>query len=186
MESNNIVGSVYSTLQSGTEAMHKGMDEYKALDEKINSGLYTQKMINEEFLPKKTELKSQYESTISKALSDAYSLIDNYESEVAEMDSLDPAEITDDIKLLQSGIKLTDRDLKSMLKRNEDNRTMTQLILRYAEEKKIEVGSVYQSSLSRERQKINGLREVTKRYERYMYDDDAKDVLDRFFKIFGE
>ena len=183
---NNIVNSVYSTLKEGTESMHKGMDEYKALDEKINSGLYAPKLINEEFLPKKTEIKSQYESTITKTLADAYAMIDNYEQEIAELDALNPDEITDDIKLLQSGIKLNERDIKSMLNRNQGNRTMEQLILRYADEKKIDAGFTYQSSLSQQRDKINGLREVTKRYERYMHDDNAQDVLARFFEIFGE
>lgn len=171
----------YEILESGTTAIHNGVSEYNAMDEKINSDLYAEKLKKDEFIPKRAELKNQYEKAYNTMLSDAYAFIDEYESAIRDMDVLHPEEITDDIKLLQSGIKLKERDINSMLSRNEGNRTMQQLILRYAEDNGIETGTVYREALGEKTQEINNMRMIVDAYKKYVYDENALDVLQRFF-----
>ena len=65
-------------------------------------------------------------------------MCDSYIAELRDEDELDPTKLTDDVRLLNSGVKMTSRDIKAMLKRNSDNRTMLQVILRYADEHNIE------------------------------------------------
>ena len=50
---------------------------------------------------------------------------------------LNPAELTDDVKLLNCGAPLDERDLHQMAARNSGNRTMTRLIENYARQHNI-------------------------------------------------
>ena len=68
---------------------------------------------------------------------------DEYTAELRDADALRGADVNDDMKLLQGGVKLSSNDVQSVLNRNSSNRTMTQLILRYAEENGIETGMRY-------------------------------------------
>lgn len=51
-----------------------------------------------------------------------------------QADILDPAEINDDVKLLNCGVTLSEDDLRLMIGRNEGNRTMQLLAVKYAKE----------------------------------------------------
>lgn len=70
-------------------------------------------------------------------------ICDEYTAELRDADALRGADVNDDMKLLQGGVKLSRNDVQSMLNRNSSNRTMTQLILRYAEDNGIETGVQY-------------------------------------------
>ena len=70
------------------------------------------------------------------------SLCSSYERELTEADSIKGSELTDDARLLSLGM-LDKRDLETMLKRNDNNRTMTQLICRYAKKNDIDLGVQY-------------------------------------------
>lgn len=63
--------------------------------------------------------------------------------EVATLDDLKGEDVNDDIKLLTSGIPLTERDIEAIVNRNADNVTMQQLAYRYARDKGIKLNSYF-------------------------------------------
>ncbi len=117
--------------------------QIKNIDKEISSGKYVQTYINENFLPKKRELTRQIDNIRFNANKDIKTMCDDYIEELRAEDDLDPSLITDDVKLLNSGVRLTNRDIKAMLNRNSDNHTMTQVILRYCKDNDIETGVHY-------------------------------------------
>ncbi len=60
-----------------------------------------------------------------------------YALEVDNGEALNPADLTDDVKLLNCGVPLSEKDLQQMCGRNSDNRTMLRLIANYAEQHNI-------------------------------------------------
>ena len=172
---------LHNILSTGTAEIHKGMDVCKELDEKINSDMYADKLKRDKLIPQKIAAKNAYELRYKTMLSDAYSLIDEYESWLRDADTLHPEDMTEDVKLLQSGIKLKQRDITSMLERNKGNRTMEQIILRYAEDNKIDAGMVYREALGEGMEDLNNAKMLVDAYKKYVFDDDAQQVLDRFF-----
>lgn len=70
-------------------------------------------------------------------------ICEEYAAELRDVDALRGADINDDMKLLQCGLNLSQNDIRAMLNRNSSNRTMTQLILRYAEDNGIDSGVRY-------------------------------------------
>lgn len=69
-------------------------------------------------------------------------LLDNlekvYSAKLRDMDSLKADELTEDIKLFNTGIRLTMRDIEDIVERNKDNPTMVQLACRYAKDNGLE------------------------------------------------
>lgn len=68
---------------------------------------------------------------------------EEYANFLRDEDALKGADVNDDMRLLQDGIRLSTQDVKSMIQRNAGNRTMLQLILNYAEDHGIETGLRY-------------------------------------------
>ena len=178
----NIIQSVYNSLYEGTEGVSKDIADYNAVTADIDSGRFSEVAIREELFPKKTELKTKIEHDSAAVIKNAQALIDQYRADAAELNNLNPADITDDIKLLQSGVTLLPRDIQAILKRNEGNRTMTQMALRYAQEHNIETGQYY-VGVQQEEQTARKLEEILKYYEKYIGQPDADKVLNRFFGI---
>lgn len=105
----------------------------------ISSGKYSEKYIRE----KQDSIKRQMKEVRANANKEAKRICDEYTDELRAQDDLDPSLLTEDVKLLHAGVKLTKRDITAMLNRNADNHTMTQVILRYCEENGIDTGGVY-------------------------------------------
>ncbi len=57
-----------------------------------------------------------------------------YAQEVNDATALNPAELTDDVKLLNCGAPLSETDIQQMANRNKGNNTMLRLISNYAKE----------------------------------------------------
>ena len=70
-------------------------------------------------------------------------MCEEYKKQLLSEDALKGAEITEDAKLFSSGITLTKEDLDAMLERNKGNRTMVQLVCRFAEEHDIQLNARY-------------------------------------------
>ena len=170
---NNIVETVYNTLDSHTEEIGKVIAERDALEEKIKSNRYTPQVLKEEIYPRRDELKSKVRTMCDAALKEAQSHIDQYKADAAEMNNLDPAALTDDVKLLQSGITLLPRDIQGMIKRNEGNRTMLQIILRYAKEHNIDMKGTFYVGGEAEKQNANNLDTLIYYYSRWIDKEKA-------------
>lgn len=178
----NIVKTVYDSLKKNTEEIRKDVDALNELEKKISSGRYSPKALKEEFYPKRTELKNKIESASAGAIQSAKGMIAQYRKDVEELNCLNPSDLTDDIKLLQAGVPLLSRDIQSMLSRNSSNRTMTQLILRYAKEHEIDTGNTIYIGGDQERETADGLDAIVSRYANWIDKDNAQNILDRFFE----
>lgn len=177
----NIVDTVYNTLDSHTEEIGKVIAERDALEEKIKSNRYTPQVLKEEVYPKRDELKRKIETMCDTAFSEARGYIAQYRADTADSNRLDPSQLTDDVKLLQPGIKLNAADIQGMIKRNEGNRTMLQIILRYAEGNGIDTGGTRYVGGQEEEQNARNLEGILYYYKNWIDKPNAKDMLNRFF-----
>lgn len=179
---NNIVQTVYSTLESHTDEISKVIAERDALEEKAKSGRYTPQALKDDIYPKRDELRRKVQSMCDSALQEAKGHVEQYRRDAAAMNNLDPAELTDDVKLLQSGITLLPRDIQGILKRCEGNRTMTQIVLRYAKEHDIDTGGTFYIGGQQEEQTARGLDTILTYYKNWIDKPNAKEMLTKFFQ----
>ena len=179
----NITQTVYKTLEASTAEIGKTLAERDSLEEKIKPGRYSPQTVQKEFCPKRDALNQQIKADSEKAIQAAKSLVEKYRVDAEKLNDLNPAELTDDIKLFQTGIPLLPRDIQAILARNSNNRTMTQLALRYAKEHGIETGGINYIVGEAERQTANALDEIIRYYSRWIDKQNAKDVLRRFFNV---
>lgn len=178
---NNIVQSVYDSLDASTAQIATKLEEFNRLGEEAKSGRYSQQGLHEIY-EKQDTLRGEIQNDSKTAINTAKSLVAQYRADSAERNNLNPAELTDDVKLLQSGIILRKNDIQGMLKRNASNRTMTQIILRYAEEHGIDTGVVYNSG-DEEEATAKNLEGILYYYGRWIDKPNAKSMLNRFFNV---
>ena len=139
----------YSDVKDVVLSERKALNDLQAQLDEVekdifsNNKKYTPQYIREELHPKRRSLKKQIEDRKALAHDRIQRMCDDYIAELRDEDELDPSKLTDDVRLLNSGVKMTSRDIKAMLKRNSDNRTMLQVILRYADEHNIETDGTY-------------------------------------------
>lgn len=95
------------------------------------------------FAEQARQQRREIERVVYESRKACQAICDEFTAELRDADTLQGADINDDMKLLQCGVKLSQSDIHSMLKRNSSNRTMTQLILRYAEDNGIDAGVRY-------------------------------------------
>ena len=179
---NNIVQTVYDTLEARTDEISKTIAERDKLEEKAKSGRYTPQALQSDIYPKRDALRNQARNQAEAAIQEAKNLVSQYRADAAELNNLDPAELTDDVKLLQSGITLLPRDIQGILKRNAGNRTMTQIVLRYAKEHNIDTGGTYYIGGQPEEETARGLDTIISYYAKWIDKPNAKDMLTKFFQ----
>ena len=134
---------VNGVVKEGLKSLQNLSDQLDKVNKDISSGKYSPEYIREKLLPEKDSLRRQISDVRSRANKEAQRICDEYTDELRAQDDLDPSFLTEDVKLLQAGVKLTQRDIKAMLNRNADNHTMTQVILRYCKENNIDAGGVH-------------------------------------------
>ena len=179
----DINDAVYNTLDTFTDEIQESTKELDALEAEIKSNKYTQQALKDEIFPKRDAIRKKIDGTAEKALSTANALIKQYRDEAAEANYLDPSKLTDDVRLLQPGITLTAGDIQGMLKRNEGNRTMLQVILRYAEEHKIDTGNVVYCGGEAEEKTAQELETILYYYKKWIREKNAKSMLNEFFHV---
>ncbi len=103
---NNIVQTIFNTLEARTDEIGKDIAERDQLEERIQSGRYSPQALKDDIYPKREKLRRKIDNAAEAAIQEARSLISQYRADVAELNNLYPAELTDDIKLLQAGITL--------------------------------------------------------------------------------
>lgn len=139
----NIMSSIVSDLEARTNELAPAIEKAAKLEADIKSGRYTQKAIKDELLPARDAARAQIEAAQEAARNAVVEKINAHITDLERMDALNPAELTDDCKLLSSGIALTESDIRFMLERNAKNRSMAQIILRYAKEHGIKTDVAY-------------------------------------------
>lgn len=179
---NNIVQTVYSTLETRTDEISKDIAERDKLEEKIKSGRYSPQALKDDIYPKRDALRRKIQDASAGAIQEAKNLVEQYRQDAAKLNNLNPAELTDDVKLLQSGITLLPRDIQGILERNKGNRTMTQIVLRYAKEHDIDTGGTFYIGGQQEEQTARGLDTILLYYKNWIDKPNAKEMLTKFFQ----
>lgn len=181
----NIIETVYDALKESTKEVQKVVEEKAQLEEKVRTGRYSVETVNREIRPRIDDLKQRILSMKEKTFADAKALVDGYRNEIDEQNNLDPKEINDDIKLLQAGIPLTVRDVEAILKRSENNRTMSQLAIRYAAQHDLKIENSYRFEREQNEAKAvaDALDQALTYFPNWIATDKAFDMLDKFFGI---
>lgn len=183
MTINEATKTIYDDLTERVEAAAPIVQKIAQLRKDIESGRFSDKAIKDELTPALSNASVQLSRAKDEAKLSTQRLVNQCIEALKDEDTLNPADLTDDVKLLTSGLQLTPRDIKVMLERNKTNRTMSLAILRYAREHDIETGTVYVGN----EQHIAALREfpslVNAYVDHYMGMADAREMLTRMFGI---
>lgn len=180
---NNIAQAVFDSLDADTTEISKVKAEHAALEAEIKEGRYSIQTLQKEIYPKRDALKRQIESGCANAIKKAHDMVATYREDVDQLNDLDPSAITDDIKLFTTGVPLLPRDINAILARNKDNRTMTQLALRYAKEHNIDMNGTSYVGGQAEKEHADDLDGVIDYYARWINKENAHDMLRRFFNV---
>lgn len=178
----DITQEIYEYLSGKTDEVNGLIRTSEAIEEKIRSGRYSDAVIKQELIPQRDDLKIEIKEKSESAIRDARAKVSEYRQQVQAENTLNPADLTDDIKLLRAGITLTADDLRAMLDRNSENKTMVQVVLRYAKEHNIDLG-VYYTGGDAEKATADELDNILSYYADWIGKPDAGDVLDKFFGV---
>lgn len=145
MKSNEFYTSIITTTKKIRSDLCEAQEEFDALRiESDNAKKYTPEFIRNEIVPKMNEVKSRMETLREDGNKKIRQICDDYIKQLEGEDRLNPEQINDnEMKLLNSGITLTRKDIDAMLERNKGNQTMEQLIIRYCEDHDINPGVYY-------------------------------------------
>ena len=181
---NNIEQSVYNYLTENITEINNSSDKHNLdyTESEIKAGTYSDKALQSEIYPYRDKLRQAVRSRYDAMMDSARKMVAEYRSSAERLNDLNPDDINDDIKLLQTGITLLPRDIEALLRRNSSNRTMSQLILRYAKEHGIETNSMYTGTHD-EMQRAKNLESTLHYYEKWVDKPNALDILNRFFGV---
>ena len=182
----DIVQDVYNSLEASTKEVQKIVAEQNDLEERVKAGRYSAETVQNEIKPRIDDLKRKTNALSEQAIADAKALVSKYRAEIEERNNLDPAELNDDIKLLQAGIPLSARDVEVILKRNENNRTMTTLALRYAEQHDLKLDRrpyTFELEMKSAIETADAIDQVLIYYPNWIGTDHAFTMLDKFFAL---
>ena len=178
-----IVEKVKDCLLSAAGEIRQKKAIISERQEELSSGRFNENHIRNVIFPEIRLLKSEIEKTQNDAVKAATAILDDYEKQLDDLDALNPSDINEDAKLFDVGVTLTEKDLRSILDRNQDNRTMTILALRYAKENGIDMGVSYVGS-ARERHEVANMKTIIWNYgERWISRDNVEDMIDRLFSL---
>ena len=182
---NNIVRTVYQTLKDGTERIGKSVAELNALEAEIRANRYSTQTMKNEIYPKCDSLRAKIRDGKADVIRAAKAHVAQYRQDVEKMNDLNPDELTSDLQLLQGGIPLTSRDILAIVERNKNNRTMLQIALRIAAERGIDVHGTFFIGGEAERENAKNLDALIDLYSERIGQDNAAELLDRFFNMGG-
>ena len=183
----NITQTVYESLKADTKAIRRAKARRAAVNELIDCGFFKKEVLEEVYYPQRDELTAQIRQRSDLAIKNARELVLQYRKDAEKLNELNVADITDDAKLFNIGVQLTEKDLTEILDRSKDNRTMQQLTHRYAKEHGIFLhGRSFEKENSEEQNTADGLDSVISYYSRWIDTDNAEKMLDRFFNVTDE
>lgn len=146
--------------------------EIDDIDQKIEFGIYDNTKLNNDKKSRIRELSDLHEE-FNKEIE---ILCDDYIKELQKADTLRGDELTDDVNLLNSNIKLSQKDLMVMLERNKGNNTMQKVIHQYGVDNKINIG-VYENPYQAKIDYINTLPYTAKTVEKWFDKQSVYDEL---------
>lgn len=172
-----------STLEKHSDDLAPILYSMSEIDKEIDSGKYSLKEINENLFPAKINMRMALNKAKEAARTAGRNIIAAKVKELEAEDALDPSALTDDCKLLNSGVKLNARDINAMLERNATNRTMVQVILRYCRDNGIDVKQHYIGNEQNIRNVKNMDTVIDMFVDHWIDKPNAKVMLKKFFKV---
>ncbi len=181
----NIVNDVVASLEKDTKAYMEKAAELSALQAKINSDDYAESL-KREWRVKANSLRDTMEIMKKNAGNEARKIYDDKIEELRIADMPKSEELTDDVKLLNSGVKLTRDEVIYLLQKQENkNPTMHRLIMQYANEHKMDIPQeerVYINNHSAIMQ-LEGGKSAINYYLRWF---DKPNAIDMLYKMYGD
>ena len=188
MRDRTYLDDVYDVFKEHTASIHKTLAEIWDLQEKIDSGLYGIDS-QQEFYRQRDELKTGIKDRDIPAAMDAARA--PFKREIKRLQALDAvngADLSEDAKLLSSGIRLRKKDVDDLLAKPENNNpTMKRLISDYLEKHTVndpDTGKRYKLHYTGHdtdvRQVEREMDALTHYYARWIADEKAYSMLDGF------
>lgn len=155
--------------------------EIQAYENSIRSGRYAPEVVSEmqaeigNLKFRASQIKELTSIDISRKLKE-------YIETESEADMLNPADINDDVKLLNAGISITADEVQKLMDRNAGNRTTQQIISRYAKEHGIILARDYISAKKAANDNAEKMRMISQLYIDHWIDDNeqADNMLEQF------
>lgn len=116
--------------------------ELDAVNQEMTSGKYSHKTIQEKLHPKRAEHERYLVEAKENAINKIKEWSEELCAEITESNRLKGEEMTEDAKLLNVGVRLSDIELEAMFDRNSGNPTMEKLICEYARQNEIRIARV--------------------------------------------
>lgn len=158
--------------------------QIEAVTKKIDSGDYSEKRIAE-LQRERAALTKSLRDIDYFALKELNELIEDVKRGLNAEVALNGSDVTDDTKLL--AFNLTEREVVGLLEKNLKNPTMTQLILKYANERGLKLGLTYAGN-KKELNALNGLPAVVetalRQYKNLSFIDRVFDENNSFKALF--
>ena len=154
----DIRGIVNSTIEDLTEFDK----QEKAIQDKIKSNRYTAKAVQSELQPELATIRRNRETRREDGVAAVRARASEYIAELRKADQLNPDNLTDDIKLLQSGVALSADDLATLFDRNAGNSTMQKLITDFAKQHGRDIQRYYRPTNADLIASVNTVPEVIK------------------------
>lgn len=139
----NIRADLVNILNEKADAVSKLATRAAELERDIKSGRFTAAAVCKELQPALIDTRVAITKAKDETRRAVAQLVAQRVAELEKADALNPDELDEgDMKLLNSGLPLTERDLKIMLGRHRanGNRTMQQAVTRWARQHDINLG----------------------------------------------
>lgn len=174
MDEKNLMDSIHETLLKTHNGLKTKVEKVTEIQAEIEETGNETKERN--LLAKQQEVKIEIKRARRKAIEEVQLACSELVEQITALDELKGEDVNDDIKLLTSGIPLTERDIEAIVRRNADNVTMQQLAYRYARDNGIKMNS-YFIGHSRQIQSINEISHAVEYTERYLGEPDGWSVI---------
>lgn len=139
----NIRQSLIDTLNERADAIAQLVTKRTELENDIKSGRFSAAAVAD-MRDKLLDVRASISQAKDETRRAVAQLVAQHVGELERADALNPDELNEaDVKLLNSGVELSKRDLSVMLERNQGNATMQQLVLRWARAHDVDMGIAY-------------------------------------------
>ena len=180
----NIMESIVNDLTKRAEAVAPLVKQADQINARIKSGQFTIDTINKQLMPALNETRHEINKAKDDAMNATKALVNEYIARLEQEDALNPADLTDDCKLFTAGVALTENDLKTILDRNVRNRTMQQVVMRYAREHDIDMGGVIYIGNEQEISRARSIPGAVKLFVDHWLDHaNAIEILGKMFPV---
>lgn len=183
---------IMDAVRRNDEEMEPKRKSYTELEEKINQlrvarskGYKNDDEINK-LCNQRTALKTEISERAAKAKAELEALCDEEIKRLEALDAPKAEELTEDVKLLNSGIKLTAKELVNLAQKQENKTaTMSRLINQYAEEHNIELPTEGKINFVGHGKEINAAwhtKQVGEYFEKWLIDGSAAKNMSKVFE----